>query len=127
MTFFGPCLGYVAKQLNKKAKRISILDNVIPHEKRFFDGFCNRYFLKHNDGFVVMSDAVLKDLLSIKPDAKYIRVNHPVYNHFPAPIAREVAQSTLKLDPSKKNTFIFWVYSGLQGLRFINSSNGCIR
>ena len=116
MTFFGPCLGYVAKQLNKKAKRISILDNVIPHEKRFFDGFCNRYFLKHNDGFVVMSDAVLKDLLSIKPDAKYIRVNHPVYNHFPAPIAREVAQSTLKLDPSKKTLLFFGFIRDYKGL-----------
>ncbi len=116
MTFFGPCLGYVAKQLNKKAKRISILDNVIPHEKRFFDGFCNRYFLKHNDGFVVMSDAVLKDLLSIKPDAKYIRVNHPVYNHFPAPIAREVAQSTLKLDPAKKTILFFGFIRDYKGL-----------
>ena len=116
MTFFGPSLGYVAKKLNKKAKRISVLDNVIPHEKRFFDGFCNRYFLKHNDGFVVMSDAVLKDLLSIKPDAKYIRVNHPVYNHFPAPIPQEKAQRALKLDPSKKTLLFFGFIRDYKGL-----------
>lgn len=116
MTFFGPSLGYVAKKLNKKSKRISVLDNVIPHEKRFFDGFCNRFFLKHNDGFVVMSDAVLKDLLSIKPDAKYIRVNHPVYNHFPAPIPQEQAQHALKLDPSKKTLLFFGFIRDYKGL-----------
>ena len=116
MTFFGPSLGYVAKKLNKKAKRISVLDNVIPHEKRFFDGFCNRFFLKHNDGFVVMSDAVLKDLLSIKPDAKYIRVNHPVYNHFPAPIPQEKAQRALKLEPSKKTLLFFGFIRDYKGL-----------
>ena len=116
MTFFGPSLGYVAKKLNKKSKRISVLDNVIPHEKRFFDGFCNRFFLKHNDGFVVMSDAVLKDLLSIKPDAKYIRVNHPVYNHFPAPIPQEKAQRALKLDPSKKTLLFFGFIRDYKGL-----------
>jgi glycosyltransferase involved in cell wall biosynthesis len=116
MTFFGPSLGFVAKKLNKKAKRISVLDNVIPHEKRFFDGFCNRYFLKHNDGFIVMSDAVLKDLLSIKPDAKYIRVNHPVYNHFPAPIPQETAQRTLNLDPTKKTILFFGFIRAYKGL-----------
>jgi glycosyltransferase involved in cell wall biosynthesis len=116
MTFFGPSLGYVAKKLNKKAKRISVLDNVIPHEKRFFDGFCNRFFLKHNDGFVVMSDAVLKDLLSIKPDAKYIRVNHPVYNHFPTPIPQEKAQRNLNLDPTKKTILFFGFIREYKGL-----------
>jgi glycosyltransferase involved in cell wall biosynthesis len=116
MTFFGPSLGYVAKKLNKKAKRISVLDNVIPHEKRFFDGFCNRYFLKNNDGFIVMSDAVLRDLLSIKPDAKYIRVNHPVYNHFPAPIRQEIAKHTLKLDVNKKTLLFFGFIRDYKGL-----------
>lgn len=116
MTFFGPSLGYVCKSLNKKAKRISILDNVIPHEKRFFDGFCNRYFLKNNDGFIVMSDAVLNDLLSIKPDAKYLRVNHPVYDHFPAPINREDAQKQLGLDSSKKTLLFFGFIRDYKGL-----------
>ena len=41
MTFFAPSLGYVLGRQTKKTKRISILDNVIPHEKRFFDNWCN--------------------------------------------------------------------------------------
>jgi hypothetical protein len=64
MTFFAPSLGFVLGMQAKKTVRISILDNVIPHEKRFFDHWCNRYFLKRNDGFIVMSDKVKLDLLS---------------------------------------------------------------
>lgn len=116
MTFFGPSLGYVCKKLNRNTKRISILDNVIPHEKRFFDGFCNRYFLGNNDGFIVMSDAVLKDLLSIKPDAKYLRVNHPVYDHFPTQVDREFAQEQLGLDSTKKTLLFFGFIRDYKGL-----------
>jgi len=116
MTFFGPSLGFVCKSLKKTTKRISILDNVIPHEKRFFDGFCNNYFLKNNDGFIVMSDAVLKDLLSILPDAKYLRVNHPVYNHFPAKMESAEARKILKLDPTKKTLLFFGFIRDYKGL-----------
>ena len=48
MTFFGPSMGGVHKRVNNNAKRISILHNVIPHEKRFFDKGANKFFLKHN-------------------------------------------------------------------------------
>lgn len=116
MTFFGPSLGYACKNVGKNTKRISILDNVIPHEKRFFDSFCNRYFLKNNDGFIVMSDAVLKDLLSLKPDAKYLRIDHPVYNHFPNKMNQDEARKKLKLDPSKKTLLFFGFIRDYKGL-----------
>ena len=116
MTFFAPALGSVAKKLSKKTVRISILDNVIPHEKRFFDKACNKYFLKHNDGFVVMSDSVLKDLLSLKPDAKYLRVDHPMYDHFGEKMNREEACRQLGLDPAKKIVLFFGFIRDYKGL-----------
>lgn len=115
MTFFAPSLGFVLRR-NKKAVRISILDNVIPHEKRFFDAPCNRYFLHSNDGFVVMSDKVLTDLLSIRPEAKYIRVNHPVYNHFGEKMDADQAKAKLNLDPSKKTLLFFGIIRDYKGL-----------
>jgi len=115
MTFFGPSLGSVLKR-QKKAKRISILDNVIPHEKRFFDGPANRFFLKHNDGFVVMSDSVLKDLLSLKPDAKYLRLDHPVYNQFGARMQRSEALQQLNLPKDKKYLLFFGFIRDYKGL-----------
>ena len=115
MTFFGPSLGFVLGKLNK-ATRISILDNVIPHEKRFFDAAFNKYFLKRNDGFIVMSDKVLADLLSIKPHAKYLRINHPVYDHFGETLDRNDAQKKLNIDPSKNTLLFFGIIRDYKGL-----------
>ncbi len=116
MTFFGPATGGVQKRLKKGTKRISILHNVIPHEKRFFDSFANKSFLKHNDGFVVLSDAVLKDLLSIIPDAKYLRIDHPVYNQFGEKKTRTEALATLQLSANKKYLLFFGFVREYKGL-----------
>lgn len=115
MTFFAPSLGLVSKKL-KKAKRICILDNLIPHEKRFFDTAFNNYFVKQIDGFVVMSDKVLVDLLSVKPNAAYIRIDHPLYDHFGAVKTKEVACASLGLDPSKKYVLFFGFIRDYKGL-----------
>lgn len=116
MTFFGPSLGTVAKKMRPSTTRISILDNVIPHEHRFFDKPFNRYFLKHNDGFVVMSDSVLADLLSLKPDAKYLRIDHPLYDHFGERLERETACAKLGIDPAKKIILFFGFIRDYKGL-----------
>lgn len=116
MTFFGAAYGAIHKRINKDCTRIAILHNVIPHEKRFFDKPANRFFLKHNDGFVVMSDAVLKDLLSLKPDAKYLRIDHPVYNQFGKKQDRTAALEKLGLDPSKHYLLFFGFIRGYKGL-----------
>jgi len=116
MTFFGLSLGTVMKKMRKETVRISILDNVIPHEKRFFDGISNRFFLKHNDGFIVMSDKVLGDLLTIKPDAKYLRVDHPLYDHFGEKRDRLESCERLGLDPTKKIVLFFGFIRDYKGL-----------
>ena len=74
MPFMGPCLGTVAKQVRKNGhtKVVTIADNIIPHEKRFFDTPFTKYFLKQNDGFVTMSEAVLDDLKKMIIDFKNV-------------------------------------------------------
>ncbi len=116
MTFFGPSIGSVHKKIGSKAKRIAILHNVIPHEKRFFDRPANRFFLKHNDAFVVMSDTVMKDLLSLKPDAKFLRIDHPVYSQFGDRIDRTEALVKLNLPTDKKYLLFFGFIREYKGL-----------
>lgn len=121
MPFFGPAIGGVHKRLSP-IKRVSILHNVIPHEKRFFDAWANKQFIKHNDGFVVLSDAVLKDLLSLKPDAKYLRIDHPVYSQFGEKMNREKALMKLKLDPDRKYLLFFGFIRDYKGLDLLLGS-----
>lgn len=116
MTFFGPAMGMVHKKLKKDIKKVTILHNVIPHEKRFFDKFANRYFLKHNDGFVVLSDAVQKDLLSLVPDAKYLRIDHPVYSQFGEKKNQIEARKELELNTSDKYILFFGFIRDYKGL-----------
>ena len=115
MTFFGPSLGSVSKR-SKGTRRIAILHNVIPHEKRFFDAAANRYFLKHNDGFIVMSDVVLRDLLSLKPDAKYLRIDHPVYSQFGDRLTEIDARTKLGVPLGKKVLLFFGIIRDYKGL-----------
>lgn len=116
MTFFAPALGTVCKYQDKHTKRVVILDNFIPHEKRFFDKAFNNYLVKHIDGYVVMSDSVLTDLLSVVPEAKYVRLNHPLYDHFGPGVPKDLACQKLGLNPDKKYALFFGFIRDYKGL-----------
>lgn len=124
MTFFAPSLGFVLGFQSKKTIRIAILDNVIPHEKRFFDNVFNRYFLKRNDGFVVMSEKVQKDLLHYLPHAKNMLIPHPIYNQFGQKILKKEALSKLGIEAhvDKKILLFFGIIRDYKGLDLLLKS-----
>jgi D-inositol-3-phosphate glycosyltransferase len=84
MPFFGPSYIFTLwlAKLICGTKVMFIVDNAIPHEKRPGDMLITKIGFAVSDYFVVMSDAVKKDLLSIKPDAKYVYSPHPLYDIF---------------------------------------------
>ena len=82
MSYFAPSLGYITRRMRKHCKVVSILDNVIPHEPRFFDTPLTKYFLKGSTGCVTLCEAVCKDLLGIAPNARHAVLQHPLYSHF---------------------------------------------
>lgn len=117
MSFFGPSLGAVAGKLKSSGtKTITILDNVIPHEQRFFDKSFTRYFLNRNSGFVAMSEKVKRDLLSLRPDAQVVLLPHPLYNHFGAKQDRLSAREKLGLKPNLKTILFFGLIRDYKGL-----------
>ncbi len=116
MPFFAPSLGTVSKNLSSSTVKISILDNVIPHEKRAGDLTFTKYFLNHTDAFVVMSDTVKDDLLSLKPNAKHISHIHPLYNHFGNKIEQKIARDKLNLPFDKKILLFFGFIRDYKGL-----------
>ncbi len=97
MSYFAPSLGTVARRvasiLKSEAekrgekshfKAIAIMDNVIPHEPRFFDKPFTKYFISRNDGFVTLSSAVERDLLEMDSRCRVRTIPHPLYSNFGA-------------------------------------------
>jgi len=125
MPFFAPALGYISGKT--KAKSIAIIDNAIPHEKHFYDAPLSKYFLNRCDGFVVMSDSVKKDLLSLKPNAKFIQHAHPFYDHFGAIVNKGEARKSLNIADNQKVILFFGFIRAYKGLdilleAFINAT-----
>ena len=63
-----------------------------------------------------MSDTVLNDLLSLKPRAKYLRIDHPVYTHFGDKIDKDEALKKLNLQTDKKTLLFFGLIRDYKGL-----------
>lgn len=124
MSYFGPSLGYITRRMKKHCKVISILDNVVPHEPRFFDTPLTRYFLKGSTGCVTLCEAVSEDLLRIKPDARYTVIQHPLYSHFGAKKDRQEAEARLGLKPGKKNILFFGLIRKYKGLDILLEAFG---
>lgn len=117
MSYLAPSLGAVARQLRRQGVRVvTILDNVIPHEPKFFDKPFSRWFLKGNSGCVAMSDSVLADMLSLTPSKPHILQLHPLYDHFGEKMPREEACRVLNVASDKKNLLYFGLIRDYKGL-----------
>lgn len=128
MSWFAPSLGYVARHMKKGCKVISILDNVVPHEPHFFDRPFTKYFLRPQDGFVVLCNAVRDDLLELMPDARHICTPHPLYSHFGEKMPREAAQEAVGMKKSTsgetKNILFFGLIREYKGLDLLIEAFG---
>lgn len=125
MSYFGPSLGTVARILRRKGvKVVTSLDNVIPHEPKFFDKPFSKYFLKSNDACVAMAKSVEEDMRKLAPEVKVIRFPHPVYNHFAAPVPKEEAQQKLGLRKDLKTLLAFGLIRDYKGLDLLLEAMG---
>ncbi len=122
MSFFSVFLVSIAKKLKKNTKRIALIHNLFPHEKRFFDRILIRYFVQHYDAFVVLSETVEKELIAVHPKAKFIRLFHPVYDHFGSKIEKTLAKRKIDLDPDKKTILFFGLIREYKGLDILIQS-----
>lgn len=128
MPFFGPCFGTFARivKSNGHTKMIAITDNIIPHEKHFYDKPCTNYFLGSIDKAVAMSKKVLNDLQTIFPNktvAKHSSYHaHPLYDNFGEKLDRTEACKQLNLDPQKQYLLFFGFIRKYKGLDLLLES-----
>lgn len=117
LPFMGPCFGSIARivKRNQFTSIITLLDNVIPHEKRFGDHSLTSYFLKQSDAFIAMSKQVLNDLKQFNNTGNALLIPHPLYD-YGASTDRNEACIKIKVDPAKKILLFFGFIRAYKGL-----------
>jgi len=118
--FLAPCLGTILKiaKKNKHTKVMSIVDNMIPHEKRMGDQLLTKYFVKTVDGFIAMSEKVKTDIKTFSHKPVSISP-HPIFNHFGDPITKTEARVKLGLPQDEKIILFFGYIRKYKGLDLI--------
>lgn len=128
--FMGPCFGKIARGIKKNnhTKIISIIDNIIPHEKRIGDRCLSKYFVKVVDGFIAMSKSVLDDIESFDKKKPKIFCPHPLYDNFGEAIPKEIAKQKLGLDTSSRYILFFGFIRDYKGLDLLlNAMPGILK
>jgi D-inositol-3-phosphate glycosyltransferase len=118
LPFMAMSLGTICKiaKRNGHTKIISIVDNIIPHEKRPGDKFLSKYFINNADGFITMSKSVLKELDLFDKQKPKLYTPHPIYDHYGLVEAREVAIKKLGLDVKYRYVLFFGFIRDYKGL-----------
>lgn len=113
----GPSLGTVIRLAkSKNTEIISILDNVIPHEKRIGDSIFIRYFLASIDRFIYMSQSVGRDLRLFEKSKPAIFVPLPIFDNYGVAVSREEAIKHLQFDPEFRYVLFFGFIRDYKGL-----------
>ena len=116
MSWFAPSLGEVARKMAPGCRVVGILDNVIPHERHWFDTPLTRWFLKGLNGAVTLCEEVGRDLLALRPDIPHAVLPHPIYTHFGAKLPREEAERRLALPAGRRTLLFFGLIREYKGL-----------
>lgn len=118
LPFMAPCLGTICRiaKSNKHTKIISILDNIIPHEKRIGDTLFTKYFVNSVDGFIAMSDSVYNDLSVFNTTKPRLLNPHPLFDNYGESVSKQEAIQQLQLDINKKYILFFGLIRDYKGL-----------
>ena len=124
LPFMAPCFGTILRQVRKNGKThiVSILDNIIPHEKRLGDKWLTQYFVNAVDGFVAMSKSVLNDVNIFDSQKPKVFSPHPLYDNFGEKVSREDAMKRLNLVDNQKYMLFFGFIRDYKGLDLLLKS-----
>ena len=117
LPFMGPSLGTILRLIkrNGHSKIIGLIDNIVPHEKRFGDRPLAQYFASACDAFVVMSRAVEAQMKTFS-DSPTAYIPHPIYDNYGERVSREAALSYLNLPNDTRYILFFGFIRHYKGL-----------
>ena len=122
--YLAPCLGTLARmaRLNGHTRIIVLADNIVPHERHFYDRWLTSYFIGGADGFLVMSAEVEKDLRRFTESKPVLYAPHPVYHNYGEAVSREEACRRLGLDADRRYALFFGFVRKYKGLDLLLES-----
>lgn len=114
MPFFAPSLGSVARRL--KCPVVALADNIVPHERHFYDVPCTKYFLGGVDAVVYMSRQVGEELERFNFGGLRAFSPHPIYDTYGEAVNKIEACRALELDPEVDYSLFFGFIRDYKGL-----------
>lgn len=129
MSFFAPSYGLVSKmaQRNGKTKCVALVHNMIPHEPSILDKLFAPYFVKRQNGFVALSESVVKDIEAISHQHSAVSSPHPIYDHYGERMTKEEACEALGLDAQKDYMLFFGLVRAYKGLDLLLDAFGKVK
>ena len=130
MAFFAPCYGVIQQivKRNGKTKCIALVHNMIPHEPSVLDKVLAPFYVKQTDGFVALSDSVVKDIASLDKQNKPKTFSpHPVYDHYGEKMTKKAACEALGLDNKKNYMLFFGLVRAYKGLDLLLDAFGKVK
>jgi len=116
--FLAPCMGTICRIVsgNRHTVILTQLDNVVPHEKHFYDNILTRYFVNSVHGFLYMSQQVKSELDMFTTKKPAIFAPHPVFSNFGEKVTRHEACQQLNLPTDKHYVLFFGLIRDYKGL-----------
>ena len=126
MPFFGPSFGTIFRLVkrNQHTKIACVVDNIIPHEKRFMDRPFAQYFANTVDYFIVMSESVQSDMKLFTKNQPVSLVRHPIYDNYGDLVDKADAIKKLHLDPEYTYILFFGFIRAYKGLDLLIEAMG---
>jgi glycosyltransferase involved in cell wall biosynthesis len=121
LPFMAPCLGVIARLVKRNGitKVFSIIDNIIPHEKRMGDFLLAKFFVNSIDAFIAQSKSVLLDLNLFDSSKSKLFNPHPLYDNFGELQSKSEAKSKLGLIEGERYILFFGFIRDYKGLDLI--------
>lgn len=133
LPFMGPSLGTVLRVARlfaaRKFRVTGLVDNIIPHEKRFGDRPFARWFVRACDDFVVMSKSVGEEIRTFLPRAKNTQATvrfapHPIYDTYGEIMGKKEARRLLNLPEEAPMVLFFGFIRKYKGLDLLLEAVG---
>lgn len=117
MPFMAPCLGTIARivKANGKTRVRALVDNIIPHERHFYDSILSKYFIGGIEKFIVLSSSVRDELKQFTSKPCTV-TPHPLYDTYGSKVSKAEAAAKLGLDPDGRYAMFFGFIRDYKGL-----------